>query len=118
MSARRGRAGASLWGVLRQLLPAFLVCCLFAAVGILHVSGRVLVVSTGYRLSELEQQNRALVRERDRLRLELTTLKNPARLERLAREELGMGPPPPGAVVTLPPSPARLGRAPAREIAR
>ena len=33
--------------------------------------------------------------------LELATLKNPSRLEHLAKEQLGMGPPPPGTVVTV-----------------
>ncbi len=107
--------------VILQLLPAFLLCGLFAGVGILHVSSRVLVVRTGYVLSDLENDNRELVRENDRLRLELATLKSPTRLERLARNELGMTPPPPGAVLTLKEAgkggAQRLGRdAPARSL--
>jgi cell division protein FtsL len=111
------RPGATLWSVILQLLPAFLLCALFTGVGILHVSSRVLVVRTGYKLSELEQKNRELVREHDRLRLELATLKSPNRLERIARGELSMSPPPPGAVVTVKDSVQRLGRdAPARGV--
>lgn len=106
---------ASLWTVLAHLLPAFLIGGVFAGVGVVHVSARVLVVRTGYQLSELEAEHRTLTRENDRLKLELATLKNPSRLERIAREELGMIPASPADVLTLVPSP-RLGRAPVRDL--
>jgi cell division protein FtsL len=108
---------ATLWSVVRQLLPAFLLCAAFVGAGIVHASGRMLVVRTGYRLSELQSENRALTRENDRLRLELATLKGPGRLEKLAREQLGMGPPAATAVVTGPPAP-RLGRPSPKESPR
>lgn len=104
------RTRTSLFTVLLHLLPAFLFCGVFAAVGILHVSSRVLVVRTGYRLSELQSEHRVLGREHDRLKLELATLKSPNRLEKVARNDLGMGPPSPNAVITLVSTP-RLGRA-------
>ena len=37
----------------------------------MHVTSRVMVVSVGYRLSSLEQQNQTLTHENERLRLEL-----------------------------------------------
>ncbi len=89
--------------VLMHLLPAVLLFALFAAVGILHVTSRVLVVDMGYRLSKAQSEGNALTRENDRLKLELATLKAPARLERLAREQLGMMMPPGSAVVSLQP---------------
>jgi cell division protein FtsL len=104
----------SVFSVWWSLLPAFLVGGAFASVGIVHVSSRVLVVRTGYQLSELEAEHRAQLRENDRLKLELATLKSPARLEKLA-VELGMAPPSSRDVVTLVPSP-RLGRAAHREV--
>lgn len=97
------RSRASLFSVILHLLPAFLLCALFASVGIVHVSGRVMVVRAGYHLSELQNQSRKLSRENDRLKLELATLKSPARLEKIAREELGMSEPAPSAVITLVP---------------
>ncbi len=100
---------ASLWAVLRQLLPALAVCALFAAAGILHAGGRLLVVRAGYKLSDLQAENRVLTRENDRLRLELATLKGPGRLEQVARGELGMAPPSANQVITMTPAP-RLGR--------
>ena len=89
--------------VLLHLLPAVFLFALFAGVGILHVTSRVLVVDMGYRLSKAETEERALTRENDRLKLELATLKNPARLEKLARGQLGMLMPPGSAVVALQP---------------
>jgi cell division protein FtsL len=95
--ARRPTLGA----VLRQLLPGAVVAALIAAVGILHVAARAEVVDTGYTLSHLEGENRALTLENDRMRLELATLKRSARLETLARDSLGMAPPVPGSITVL-----------------
>jgi cell division protein FtsL len=106
---------ASLWLVLVHLLPAFLFAGLFAAVGVIHVSSRVLVVRAGYGLMELEAENRTLTSENDRLKLELATLKNPSRLEKIARDELGLAPASPHDVLT-PLSSTRLGRTPLREV--
>ncbi len=99
------KASLSLLSVVLELLPSALLCALLAAFGVLHVTSRVMVVRIGYELSHLEQKNRALVREHDRLKLELATLKSPHRLEKLSRERLGMSPPGPGTVV-----PVRRGR--------
>ena len=102
-------AGATAPRIFLQLLPGALLAALFAAVGILHVTSRVLVVDSGYRLSRLQEENRQLTLKNDRLKLELATLESPARLERLAREQLGLQPPPAGAVVSIkvgPPGPA------------
>lgn len=95
------RGSVSVTGVLMHLLPAVLLFSLFAGVGMLHVTSRVLVVDMGYRLSRAEAESRTLTRENDRLKLELATLKAPARLERVAREQLGMAMPTGGAVVSL-----------------
>lgn len=102
MSKLASRPGASLGRVLMHLLPAVLLFALFAGVGLLHVTSRVLVVDMGYRLSKAESESRALTRENDRLKLELATLKAPARLEKLAREKLGMTMPTGSSVVSLP----------------
>jgi cell division protein FtsL len=104
------KSQATLGRVLLSLLPAVLFFLLFAAVGIVHVAGRVLVVDAGYRLSQLESEGRELEREHHRLVLERATLSGPQRLEKLAREQLGMGPPAAGAIITLTPAaPAARG---------
>jgi cell division protein FtsL len=84
--------------VLSQFLPVVLCWGLLAAVGILHVASRSQVVDAAYRLSSLEGENRTLLLDNDRLKLELATLKRPARLEVLARTRLGMAPPEAAAV--------------------
>ncbi|MFN0063202.1 MAG: cell division protein FtsL [Myxococcaceae bacterium] len=97
----RQQAGITLKATLRALAGPALLSLVFVGVGVVHVTSRVLVVSAGYRLSRLDTRHRALAVENDRLKLELATLKAPARLERLARERLGMGPPAPDAVLDL-----------------
>ncbi|MCI0572184.1 MAG: cell division protein FtsL [Myxococcaceae bacterium] len=96
------KSQASFGEVLRALLPAAMFFLLFAVAGIVHVTGRVLVVDSGYALSQLEAEGRRLEREHHRLTLERATLSGPQRLEALAREQLGMGPPEAGALITLP----------------
>ncbi len=111
------RNGVSVGRVLLHLLPVVTLAALFAAVGILHVTSRVVVVDVGYRLSNAEAESRNLTRENDRLKLELATLKAPARLEKLAREQLGMMMPAGSAVVALQPElpgTRRNGKAEAR----
>lgn len=90
--SRKGRQ-VSFGAVLGQLCPIVLCFGLLAAVGILHVASRSQVVDAAYRLSSLEAESRSLSLANDRLKLELATLKRPARLEALARVQLGMAPP-------------------------
>ena len=118
-STSRGSGNAvSVASVLLHLLPAVLLLALFAGVGILHVTSRVLVVDMGYRLSQAETEERSLTRENDRLKLELATLKSPARLEKLAREKLGMSMASGPLVIALPAEPTghkRTAQVEARE---
>ena len=85
-------------GVPRVLRAAFLAV-LLGAVGVFHVWSRTQVIASGYRLARLEAEHRRLLAEGDRLRIEVTTLRAPGRLESFARTRLGMAPPAPGAVV-------------------
>jgi hypothetical protein len=57
------------------------------------------VLINGYELARLEAEGQRLTAERDRLRLEVATLRAPKRLEEFARARLGMAPPAPGTVV-------------------
>jgi cell division protein FtsL len=115
MKRKAARGRASLGGVLGQMLPVVLCWGLLAAVGVLHVASRSRVVDAAYQLSHLESQSRTLTLENDRLKLELATLKRPARLESLARTQLGMAPPEASVVNSLAsrspaPGPAPEGR--------
>ena len=99
--AIEARRGVSFGVIFFELLPAALLVVMFATVGIVHVTGRVLVVKVGYELSRLDQTRSELMREHDRLKLELATLRSPSRLESIARQKLRMGPPAPSAIFHL-----------------
>lgn len=105
----RAASRLTIAGIVQQLLPAAALTFLFAAVGVLHVTSRVLVVDAGYRLSRLQEEHRALTLANDRLELELATLRSPARLLRLSREQLSMAPPA-GGVIHLGPGNAPEAR--------
>ena len=81
------------------VIAGLLLAAPLAAVGVFHVWSRTRVQGVGYELGRLEAEHRQLLADRDRLNLEVATLRSPGRLERFARERLGMAPPAPGAVV-------------------
>jgi cell division protein FtsL len=91
---KSGRPGGA-----SAVLAALALAAPLAGVGIFHVWSRTRVTAVGYELGRLESEHRQLLAERDRLNLEVATLRSPGRLERFARERLGMAPPAPGAVV-------------------
>lgn len=97
----RNRGGVGLSVILGEILPAALAVLLLSVVGVVHVTSRVLVVSQGYALSKLDAQHTDLTRENDRLKLELATLKGPAKLETVARTQLGLVTPSPTQVIHL-----------------
>jgi cell division protein FtsL len=96
----RARANASSrGGGAMRALGAAALAALLGAVGVFHVWSRTQVIDAGYELARLETEHRRLASERDRLRIEVATLRAPGRLEQFARVRLGMAPPAPGAVV-------------------
>jgi cell division protein FtsL len=83
----------------RLVARAALLVAAVAAVAVFHVWSHTRVTTAGYRLGELQRAREALLAERDRLEVEVATLRAPGRLESFARARLGMAPPAPGAVV-------------------
>ncbi len=76
----------------------------FAAVTslvLLFVWERVDIVRIGYHIERLKTQKVALERERDELRVKLSTLTAPERIARLANDKLGMMQPEKGQVVVI-----------------
>lgn len=63
---------------------------LLAALLVAHAAGRIEVIDEGLALAKLQTEEQALSRENARLRLELLTLRSPARLEKLNRDKLGL----------------------------
>ena len=70
-------------------------------VALLHVWTRLEIIRIGYELSQQSRLHQALVQHNQRLRLELATRKDPATVERIARERLQMAPPDPNAIRVL-----------------
>jgi cell division protein FtsL len=60
---------------------------------LLYVWERVDVVQVGYHIEQLKASKVALERERDLLRVKVSTLTAPDRIAKLATERLGMLPP-------------------------
>lgn len=67
-------------------------------IALLYVWSRLEVIRIGYELSQQSKLARALLQHNQRLRLELATRKDPATIERFARERLHMAPPQPSAI--------------------
>jgi len=65
---------------------------------LLYVWERVDVVHVGYHIEQLKIQKVMLERERDELRLKVSTLTSPDRIAKAATEKLGMLPPQQGQV--------------------
>ena len=63
-----------------------------------QVSLRYRVVRAGYAIGEQMAEQRVLEEEARKLRLELSTLRSPERVEKLAREKLGMVRPDPDRI--------------------
>jgi cell division protein FtsL len=89
-----------------------------AALG--HVWVRLQQIQTGYSLSQERRQARELAETQKRLRLEAAVLKQPQRIERIARVRLGMTAPDPGKmhIVRVPrPAEKRAATPPVRPTA-
>jgi len=72
------------------LLMSLFLCLAGIAV---YMWPRVQVVRLAYRLQTSEQRLSELLQQRDHLRLEVTSLKDPERIYRIATEQLGMSTP-------------------------
>jgi cell division protein FtsL len=81
-----------------------LACCIIAllmASSLFYVWSRVMVINLGYDLSEAMEEHWKLVGENKKLHIEIATLKSPARIERIAQEELEMEKPLSGQIILM-----------------
>ena len=79
-------------------LTVGLVLSSLVLISLLYVWSRLEVIRIGYELSQQSKLARALAQHNQRLRLELATRKDPATIEKFARERLHMAPPQPSAI--------------------
>jgi len=82
----------------------FLALCIIVALiagSLFYVWSRVLVINLGYDLSEVMDRHWKLVQDNKKLQIEIALLKSLARVERIARDELGMEKPLPGQIILM-----------------
>ena len=74
-----------------DLFPYLMVVMvLLTLVSIFHVWSRVKVVDMNLKIAEINRDIREQEQEHNRLKLEVASLRTPARIEALAKGELGM----------------------------
>lgn len=66
------------------------VVVLLTLVSVFHVWSRVKVIDLNLKISDLKRQMKEQQQEQNRFNLEVASLKTPARIETLAKGELGM----------------------------
>lgn len=77
------------------------VMVLLTLVSIFHVWSRVKVIDMNLRIAGISREIREQEQEHNRLKLEVASLKTPARIEALAKGELGMALPTEQQVVII-----------------
>ena len=78
---------AKRWDLFPHLM---LVMVLLTLVSIFHVWSRVKVIELNLQLTDVGSQFKNEQQEQNRLKLEVASMKTPARIEALAKGELGM----------------------------
>ena len=84
-----------------NLLPVLGFIGLFSLAALFFVWSRVQVTSLEYDISRIEATLRSSRQDVAQLTLEAASLRNPKRIERVARQELGLRLPVPEQVVTV-----------------
>lgn len=86
----------------KEAFPFCMIMLLtFTVWAMIHVWSRHMVTELGYALSEEQSLKEQLLSENKALRIEISTLKSPKRLEVIAEKELGLTTPKPEQVVYL-----------------
>ncbi len=102
VAAPRHLDAASLYGRRWDLFPHLMVVMvLLTLVSVFHVWSRARVIELNLQLADIGNQLKEEQQEQNRLRLEVASLKTPARIEALAKGELGMALPADQQVVVV-----------------
>lgn len=73
-----------------RLLPLLMFIFLLAIIALFFVWSRIQVINFEYGISSLEGDLRAQRQQNQQLRLESASLRSPSRIERIARQKLGL----------------------------
>jgi cell division protein FtsL len=84
-----------------RLLPLLIFIAALLAVSLFYVWSRLQVTYLEYDISSLEGRVRHLQQDLNLLRVEAASLRNPGRIEQVARNDLGLRLPAPEQVVVI-----------------
>lgn len=84
-----------------RLFHAFTFIAILLVVSLFFVWSRLQVVNLEYNISSLESRVRDIKQETKRLRLEAASLRNPVRIEQVAKAELGLRLPTPEQIIIV-----------------
>ncbi|MEJ2469909.1 MAG: cell division protein FtsL [Desulfuromonadales bacterium] len=84
-----------------NLVPVLGFIALLLVVSLFFVWSRVQVTGLEYEMSQLESRLRHVRQETSNLRLEAASLRNPERIERVAKQKLQLRLPTPDQVITV-----------------
>lgn len=102
IAAPRVRGIDSILGNRYDLFPYLMgVMVLLTLVSIFHVWSRVKVIDLNLQITEITREIKAQEQEQNRLRLEVASLRTPARIEAIAKGDLGMALPTEQQVVVV-----------------
>ena len=102
-------------GIGRRAIALLFVTVFFTTAALAHVWVRLQVVRLGYRISQETEREKRLQQAHRKLQVERALLRNPERLERLARERLNLTTPAPGSIHVLKTRRPRRGSTPVAE---
>ncbi|MDW7644536.1 MAG: cell division protein FtsL [Desulfuromonadales bacterium] len=84
-----------------SLMPVMAFIGLMLAISLFFVWTRIQVINLEYQISSQQERLRDMHQENKNLRLEAASLRNPARIEKVAVSELGLRFPAPQQVITV-----------------
>ncbi|MFH2010551.1 MAG: cell division protein FtsL [bacterium] len=113
MSLQRQRSAGA--GVGRRAVALLAVTVFFTTAALAHVWVRLQVVRLGYQISQETDREKRLQQAHRKLQVERALLRNPERLERLARERLNLTTPAPSSIHVLKTKRPRRGSTPVAE---
>ena len=91
VAAPRAFGGAELSSHRIDIFKYLMICMiLFTIVSVFHVWSRFRLVELNLQISDVSRQLKEADQEQKRLKLEAASLKTPARIETIAKNELGM----------------------------
>lgn len=76
----------------RLIFRLVFLIALVAILSLFYIWSQVQIVQYGYEINLLKLKQRRLLEENKKVKLEVSSLKSPTRLEKIAREKLKMNP--------------------------